>query len=275
MLLVLFVIGTKSYIHHAEIARRDALVEADSQQLQKIANNMRADYGDNTAITLIDLTNGAQANSNSREQFISASIYKLYVAYGVYQMIDQHKLSLPTTIHARNVHATVDQCLDKMLTLSDNDCAVVLAERYGWANLDRMLHKSGYSHTFLDNYNKDGEVKGDKKTTTEDTAKLLKNLHHNKLLSQSSTQSFLGYLKADEINYMLPAGFAAETTIAHKVGFMDEYQNDAGIIYGKQRNLVAVMFTRGWRNSPPKEASAAFTYLGQQLSAYQTRPVAQ
>lgn len=229
---------------------------------------MSGQYGSNISVVLTDLSNGATASYNETTQFVSASIYKLYVAYGIYQQIDAGELALTSSITVNGETRTVDSCLDSMLTVSDNNCAIALGKLYGWAALDTMLANAGYSHTTLNNYSASGVLLSYKQTTASDVAKLLQALYDGTLLSDFSTKSFIAYLRADEISYMLPSGLPDGTVVAHKVGYLEDYQHDAGIIYSSNKDMLVVMLTKGWQTSPTAEAAAAFTQLGQAVWAY-------
>ncbi len=186
----------------------------------------------------------------------------------MYQQIDAGIYSLSDTVSVNDSTETIDQCLDKMLTISDNDCGVALGELYGWKNLDAMLLRFGYTHTIMNNYDAKGAVNSEKQTTANDVAKLLTRLYKGQLVSEDSTASFVNYLKNDEISYMLPSGFPEGTVIAHKVGYLDDYQNDAGIVYSANKNILVVMFTKGWQTNPTSEVSVAFSNLGAAIWSY-------
>jgi len=248
---------------------RAAAKAASTTQLQSIVASTTMNYGSNVGLVLVDLSNDATASANADTQFVSASIYKLFVAYGVYSRIDEGSISLGDTMTKYGISSTVGECLDAMLTISDNACGVALGQLYGWSSLDLMLASEGYSGTQLDNYDSSGNLDSDKLTTANDVTKLLQKLYDGSLLSTLSTEQFIALLKADEINYMLPSGLPDGTVIAHKVGYLADYQHDAGIIYSPDGDMLVVMLTKGWAN-PTSDATAAFTLLGQSVSSYMT-----
>ena len=238
------------------------------QQLQTIVSNMTDQYGTNIGLVVTDLSNGASASANADTQFVSASIYKLFVAYDVYKKIDAGTVAYTDTLTTYGTSRTVEQCLSDMLTVSDNTCGIALGKLCDWAQLDTMLAGEGYSHTVLNNYNANGTIVKDKLTSASDVARLLNKLYAGTLLSKASSAQFIALLKGDTIDYMLPSGLPSGTVVAHKVGFLDEYQHDAGIIYGTKKNMLVVMLTKGWTTSPTTQATTAFTTLGQAVWSY-------
>jgi len=239
-----------------------------SQQLQTITDNMANSYGANIGLVVTDLSNGASASTNADTQFVSASIYKLFVAYDVYKKIDAGSVSYNDDLARYGTSGSVSTCLTAMITVSDNDCGKALGKLVVWADLDTLLAKEGYSHTVLNNYDATGTLVCDKLTSASDVARLLEKLYDGTLLSKTSSAQFIELLKGDDIDYMLPAGFPSGTVIAHKVGFLDQYQHDAGIVYGTKKTMLVVMLTKGWTTAPTAQATAAFTTLDQYVSNY-------
>ena len=54
------------------------------------------------------------------------------------------------------------------------------------------------------------------------------------------------------------------TVIAHKIGYVYGYVHDAGIIYGTNKNMLAVMLTGEWTN-PTTEAPPVFAQLSNSI----------
>lgn len=259
--------GTTSAEDAAAAAVQAAKLKS-TQELQAIIDTMTLSYGStDIAIVLTDLSNDASASVNADTQFVSASIYKLFVAYGIYQEVDAGTIKLTDKMTGYAAKSTVDECLDMMITISDNTCAVALGELYGWSKLDAMLASAGYSKTKLDNYDEAGNLDSDKQTTANDVAKLLRSLYDGTLLGATATKQFIAYLKADQINYMLPSGLPDGTVFAHKVGYLEDYQHDAGIVYGDNGDVLVVMLTKGW-GTPTTDAAAAFKALGEAVWSY-------
>ena len=244
------------------------VVVKSTQQLQAIMGTMSDMYGTNVGVVVTDLSNSASAGTNTDAQFVSASIYKLFVAYDTYKKIDAGTVHYTDTLTAYGTSRTVEQCLGDMLTVSDNTCGIALGKLCGWAQLDTTLAAEGYTRTVLNNYNAAGVIIKDKLTSAHDVAALLGKLYDGTLLSKNASTKFLQLLKGDDIDYMLPSGLPAGTVVAHKVGFLGQYQHDAGIIYGTKKNMLVVMLTKGWTTTPEAAATTAFTTLGQAVWNY-------
>jgi len=225
------------------------------------------EYGTRVGAYVIDISNGASASVNPDQQFVSASLFKLFVAYGIYQKVDGGEISLSDTINSYGTTRTIDECLDIMITLSDNNCGYSLGTLYGATKLDEKLASEGYSGTVLNNADKNGNLSGDKQTTARDVSVLLAKLYRGELLSADSTSRFLTYLKANEINNRLPIGLPAGTVIAHKTGDLYGYVHDAGIIYGAKKDVIVVLLSGEW-DYPATEPIPIFRSLSNSLWNY-------
>jgi beta-lactamase class A len=253
----------------AEQAKEQAAAAAqlakNTQTLSQLVQTFATKYPDQVNVVVTDLSDGATATYKPDQEVVSASLYKLFVAYGIYKRVDEGSLSLKTPLETGQ---TVDGCLNLMITISDNDCGEALGALLGWAKLDNLLQSQGYTSTKLDNYDADGTLNGDKLTSASDVALLLGRLYRGTLLQSTTSSDFLTYLKQDKINTFLPSGLPAGTTVAHKIGELYGYIHDAGIVYGSKTNILVVLMTGEW-NNPMTDAPPVFAQLSSAVWQYQ------
>ncbi len=252
-------------------AKKTADSAASTADLKAILDPLAAANGTNVGVVVTDLSNGASTSANADQPFVSASLYKLFVAYAMYKKIDSGSITQDQSLTAAGMPTTVGDCLNRMITLSDNDCGVALGDLVGWASLDTLLTSEGYTQTMLNNYDARGNVSGDKMTSAHDVAQLLTKLYGGTLLSQVSTDAFLGLLKAQTINDRLPTGLPTGTVIAHKTGDLYGYLHDAGIIYSSKKDVLVVLLTGDW-NEPQLEGIPLFTSLASSIWSYMQTP---
>ncbi|MGD8373692.1 MAG: class A beta-lactamase-related serine hydrolase [Candidatus Woesebacteria bacterium] len=242
-----------------------ALIAQESAELQQIVDDFSASYPSTVRVSVVDLSNGASASYNPDKRTVSASLYKMFVAYGIYQMIDNGSLSASQNISSLGL--SVNQCLNLMITISDNPCGKALGGIAGWSELDKELAQQGYSNTTLDNYDGAGNIIDDKYTTTSDATLLLKRLYEGNLLGQDSSDNFVSLLKQQTYNDWLPAGLPGSATIAHKTGALYGYVHDAGIVYGSGHDYVIVVMSGEW-NSPEATAPPVFAEISGNIWQY-------
>jgi beta-lactamase class A len=275
LMVPLFFVIISSLISHAPAARAQkaatqakpasqtassAIVKNSSHPVDMVAvqntlSQFAASAGAPYGIVVINLKDGATANVNANNSFISASLYKLFVALAVYKGIDSGSInSGGATGHG--VNTSVADCLNNMITWSDNTCGVALGSLIGWERQNASMHNAGYTSTFL-------QSNDDEKTSAGDVALLLKRLYDGTLLSPNSTQAFIGLLTAQQINDRLPVGLPAGVKIAHKTGDLDGYVHDAGIVYGKSGDYVIAAMSGPW--ATPGNAPSSFASLSSKV----------
>ncbi len=140
--------GSQSASTTSEASRQP--INQHQVQLEQLVSHFAHQSGGSHGLYVIDFSNNAQASHDSSRQFVSASLYKLFVAYAVLDAIDAGNLVFGDTMQDTN--NTVEYCLDIMITLSDNACAIALGNLVGWREIDDRLHEEGYHDTTRDIY---------------------------------------------------------------------------------------------------------------------------
>ncbi len=232
-------------------------VAVEQAGLQQLLNQFVGGQHDGQfAIVVQDLHTGATASIDPDRSMESASLYKLFVAEQIYHMIDAKTLSYSTATGGGS-NATIGTCLNRMITLSDNTCGLVLGNLLDWGEQNPALNAQGFTET---------DLTTPQQTSARDVATLFERLYDNTLDSPDSNTAFLGLLKNQLINDRLPQGLPAGTVIAHKTGNLDNMVHDAGIVYGLRADYVVVVMSGPW--AQPGNAPAQFASLSQQLWQY-------
>ena len=165
-----------------------------------------------------------------------ASIYKLFVAYGVFTRIDQGTLSYDSRLASG---LTVRSCLRAMIEPSDNYCATDLRQRIGTAWLNRLLHGHGFTGT---TFWYDG--RRTKTTTAADVARVLTRLARGQLVSKASSSRFLRLLETQVWREAIPPGLPDGVRQASKPGTLwtrtGLVETDSAIVWGPRSRYVLV-----------------------------------
>jgi beta-lactamase class A len=159
-----------------------------------------------------------------------ASTYKLFVGYSALKRVDDGSMHLADQVNG----TTLDDCIQKMIVQSDNECAIALGEMIGW-------------NTIVD----DGKAIGaneldwtdDAHGSVSDCVALLGALANNEVLSQTSRDYYLDLMKNQIYRQGIPAG--TQFDVADKVGFLGAQLNDAAIVYSPNLTHVLVIYTNG------------------------------
>ena len=171
-----------------------------------------------------------------------ASIFKLFVAYGVLTRIDRGDLSYDDRLQSG---LTVRTCLRAMIEPSDNYCAQDLRARIGTAWLTRLLHARGFTGT---TFWYDG--RRTKTTTAADVARLLARLARGDLVSRASTHRLLHLLETHVWREAIPPGLPDGVRQASKPGTLwtpsGLVQTDSAVVWGpRSRYVLVVMGSNG------------------------------
>lgn len=244
---------------------REDKLEEKQTDLEQILRKYQEEITPESSAVVIDLDDQVKATSNQNHQFVAASLYKLFVAYAIYEKIEQGEITYEQKVP--NSSFTVEACLQAMIAVSDNECGFELGNLVDWKQLDQKLENEGYTETKLDNYDENGDLDGDKKTSARDVAKLLYDLVQGNLLNSEATEDFLGNLKKQQRNDRIPQGLSRDAEVAHKTGELEDYRHDAAIIREGEKQYIAVMLTADWEN-PSQEAPPIFKAFSQALSDY-------
>ena len=186
-------------------------------------------------------TGNRSAFYNPDQKIITASTFKLFVAYGIMQKIDAGELTMGSIV----ANSTVESCMYKMIHFSDNNCGKALQLQLGWATFDSKLASDGFTATKLNN-----SSAGDKWSTARDEMSLLTKLYNHELLTSESTDYLLNLMKNQIYRSGIPAG-SRGAVVANKVGYLYGLTHDIGIVYSPKATYAVAIMTdgsAGWTN---------------------------
>lgn len=204
--------------------------------LNALLANYAKDHSGTFGISLIELSGERRrANYNEDKSFVTASTYKLFVAYSTLKRVDAgvwhwNDVDIAT---GRNLAA----CFDDMIVKSDNACAEAMLKKIGYREITNEVHALGLTNTSF--------VTGDTpQSTAGDEALFLAQLESKQLpLSSESRNRLLDAMKRNVFRQGIPAG--ANGTVANKVGFLWGLLHDAAVVYSPNGTYVLVIMTDG------------------------------
>ena len=161
---------------------------------------------------VVTLATGERAEHLADRVVLSASLYKLFVARELYRRND------------------VDDCVRKMIVISDDACGVAGLNKVGRGALDASLHRDGFTGTSLAT---------PQRTTAADVAELLRR-------ERAGNTALYALLKQQQVNDRVPPALPAGTPFAHKTGDRTGWAHDAGVITTPKGDLLVVLLTGPW-----------------------------
>lgn len=204
--------------------------------------NYAKDHQGTFGVSFIELDGKKRrADYQGDKQFVTASTYKLFVAYELLKQIDAGKRSW----------STESACFNKMITYSDNACAESYLDSLGLPVITRDIQAIGLKNsTFMKT--------GGPFTTANDLTLLLGMLQSQQNFSSVNRDRLISAMKANVYRKGIPAGVSG--TVADKVGFLEGLLHDAAIVYGPKGTYVLAIMTDG-------SSWAAIADLAKQIDA--------
>lgn len=197
------------------------------QGLSALMTNFAHDHSGTFGISMIELDGKKRrADFSGDKQFVTASTYKLFVAYSLLKQIDAGK---------RDWSSSAD-CFNKMISLSDNTCAENFLKSIGQQTITNDIQAVGLvNSTFM----KPDNIY----STPNDLALMLGMIATGQNFSFDNQQRLISAMKSNVYRKGIPAG--VEGTVADKVGFMWGLLHDAAIVYGPHGTYVLAVMTDG------------------------------
>ena len=197
-----------------------------------------ATYGDFGVVVREIGGSGRYADWQPDKQFVTASTYKMFLAYVVLKEMQEGDVSGG---QMTDMGWTVDACLTEMIVNSTNPCAIALQNLVGWEHTDDVLRAAGFSSTTLNN--SAGVV--EKTTTVRDEADFLLRLHGGALLDAEHSERLLGLMRRQVWRAGIPAGVPYGTVVENKVGFYNAWVHDVAIVHSPGATYILAVMSKG------------------------------
>lgn len=216
-------------------------------------------------IVILNMKTGDSYFQNETNSYEAASLYKLWVMATVFEQIKNGQLregdvlsgdldvlrkkfsvdSPPEEITDEDkkeegniISFTVRDALMQMITISDNNAALLLSEKVSLENISKFLGKQAFFNSRLGTGNKQPS------TTPIEIALFLKRLYEGKIVDAPSSKKMLDLLRWQKLNTKIPKYLPENLFIAHKTGELDEFNHDAGIVFAPRGDYIIVVMTK-------------------------------
>ncbi len=203
-------------------------------------------------IAVKDLATGQSVNLNERFPFQAASLYKLPVMYDVLKLRDMNLLllndemtissedasmdlgSLPWPVGTR---VTIGTALERMVTLSDNSGAYMLAKKIGSPRINDDMLSLGLELTYIKG--------GDLQTSAGDMARLLELIARGQAVSPETSAEMVHLMARQQVRDRIPVQMPPEAVVANKTGNWEGAAHDVAIVYGPRATFVIALLSDG------------------------------
>ena len=214
---------------------------------QPVVDSWVGQVGGNKGVMIYDLERDEIVGEYHSDQYFStASLYKLFVVYVGYTMLESGEWSQDDAAGATG--HTIVECLDLAIRESNSECAETIWYKYGWNELDQTINEK---------YLIDTTTPSQLSSNARDIAKMMKIFFWHREISDADLIARMkdSFLNQPTTNYNwrqgLPSGFSDSVKVYNKVGWDynpdDKYWNlyhDAAIVeFPDGRHFVVVAMT--------------------------------
>ncbi|MEK7581512.1 MAG: serine hydrolase [Patescibacteria group bacterium] len=210
------------------------LVKDTNQKIQQLLESSVINLPGKYAVVIKNLKKNHTYEINATDTFASASIYKLAVMYKVYDSLDKGELQKNLELAPG---LTVGKALESMITISDNNSAILLAEKVGWAKTDTFLKNKGINGFNL-------TIQDYPETTASATAQILERIYTKTAVSRQASSEMSLLLFKQKINDRIPRYLPKDVKVGHKTGELDNFRHDAAIVVGKKSDYIFVFLSQ-------------------------------
>lgn len=232
--------------------------DADSLTLGKIVQEELEGTQGDYAVAIKSLKTGENYFFNEHKIFETASLYKLFVMATVFQKIQDGNLSQNDILSQKiailndkfsissesaeltegDITLPINSALTRMITVSDNYSALLLAEKVRLSQVASFLEQNGLTESHV------GTRGESPATSAYDIALFFQKLYSEELASRSNTHAMLVLLKNQKLNSKLPRLLPEDTEISHKTGELGGLSHDAGIVATPGGDYIIVVLTK-------------------------------
>lgn len=180
-----------------------------------------------------NLATGESVIIDGDRKYYMASLYKVILTLYMLDTVKSGTISLIDKVG--NPPIQLKQALNKIISESNNEYAISLAETYGWENIEQsMKPKLGIDLSF----------NSDLQTNVKNVGQLFEEITLALNIPDWESNYLLALLKDQKKVSKLPK-YLPKNVISHnKTGEFDNYSHDAGIFYTPKANYILVFMSK-------------------------------
>jgi beta-lactamase class A len=215
---------------------------ASEKGLQALIEQWERSHPARYGLMVRDLSGkGMNAEYNGDRDFITASTFKMFLAYAVLHKVEAGELSMDSQT---DMGLSARACIEEMILHSTNACALSLFNLAGWDYVHNFIKGQFPSTSLKNSANSDNE----KHTTVRDETSFFIKLNAGQLMNGDNTNYLLGLFKRQVYRSGIPKGVPG-IVVANKVGFYNGYKHDVGLVYAPRGTYVLGFLSLGGNDS--------------------------
>jgi beta-lactamase class A len=124
--------------------------------------------------------------------------------------------------------------IEKMIVVSDNYAALLVANKSGTFSVTSFLKSYGFNGS---------NFKQPPQTTASDIANYFEKLYKGEIVDQEYSSQMMEILKKQTLNDRIPANLPEDTVVAHKTGELFGAKHDGGIVFTENGDYIIVVMS--------------------------------
>lgn len=250
--------------------------ELKENRLAAIVSNSLSGAPGEYSVYIKNLKTDEVYQKDANKSFESASLYKLWVMASVFQKIQNRKLShsqilsqdVPTLNKKFQIDSefaelsegvitqSIDEALEKMITISDNYSAMLLTENVRLSTVSAFLKDNSLLHSSV------GTSGGSPATTASDIGLFLEKLYYGDFADRQSTNEMIALLKRQKLRNGIPKIIPKNIEVANKTGELGENKHDAAIVFTDKGDYIIVVLSS---SEDPSQAQQTIARLSKDI----------
>ena len=248
-------------VQNAEMVPQDVPIpqemKADETLTEVLAEVETALPADNSewSVYICDPAGGFEGCINE-QSMQAASLIKLYIMGAVYERYGEL-----TEVHGKE---TVDANLKSMITVSDNEAANMLTGYLGDGDSEKGLRavsdyclEKGFTCTSMGRLLLQSGTAGENYTSVRDCGRFLKAVYEKDTGMFPYAEEMFALLSEQTRRNKIPAQLPGDVSVANKTGELGDVENDAGIIYDTEHDLILVFMSQGLKDTAAAQQTIA------------------
>ncbi len=219
--------------------------DSKTNQVATIINRYAKQVKGDISIYYKNLSTDESVVVDGEKEYYMASLYKVILTIYILDQIKDGKASLSDNVGDPPI--TLEKALNKIITESNNEYAISLAQKYGWINIEKVMkQKLGIDFSFDQKLQTNVINIG---TLFEDIALSLK-------VDDVEGAYILRLLGDQTKTSKLPKYLPDNIYVHNKTGELDNYSHDAAIIYSPKANYILVFMSKTENSGDTNEKMA-------------------
>lgn len=292
VLLLIIVIGIIGYISYYFFFRKEStdvyteiisplsdsmenmgLLQKEDSTVGKLVTKVLTQREGEYAIFYKDLASEEEYTVHAHKQFQTASLYKLWIMGETFHQIDQGKIKkedvMKETVVDLNkkfsiasesaekkegdIELSVEDALEKMITVSDNYAALLLSAKVRLSNVTTFLKTYGFA---------DSSIGVPPKTSAYDIGIFFDKIYKGEIVGQLYSKEMLAILGRQQLNDRLPKYLPRSLIVSHKTGELDGYKHDGGIVYATKGPYILIVLSK---SNDPTYAAETIALISKEI----------